>query len=199
MDKINLSKPKDQRIHFPRAEIKSIEDMTINQMELYQKMLKNRNLQIISDWKSHLEAFLEYKQPNLVDGYQLIGRQYKASCEGLYVHPCFMKAGKHSYLVYEPAEKYYTMHTTMCDFRAEEPPKRKYPIFILTVCQVLKPYKRKNLQRLFRKENSVFQPWKEDTKETLNAAAQVDLEVIDTQLKYLIKNQKDVSAFTHIT
>ena len=104
-----------------------------------------------------------------------------------------MKAGKHSYLVYEPEEKCYSYHTTICDFRIEEPPKCK-SFFALITSIVLKPYRRKNLQRIFRKENSVFHPWKEDTIESLNSAATTDLESVETQIKYLIKDPRIVSA-----
>lgn len=121
---------------------------------------------------------MEYKKPNLVDAHQLRGPDYQDGCNDLYVHPCFMKAGKHSYLVHEPEHSYYSMHTTICDFRTEDPPK------------LLKPYKRRHLQRVFRKEHSVFLPWKVDTPESLGAAALMDLDSISTQIQYLIKDHR---------
>lgn len=50
-------------------------------------------------------------------------KQTKTSCDGLYVLPVFMKAGMHTYLVQDPKDDSYTMHTTICDFRTEQPPK----------------------------------------------------------------------------
>lgn len=43
MNKINLAKPKEERIHFPRDEIKSKEDMTVAQMEFYLKTRQERD------------------------------------------------------------------------------------------------------------------------------------------------------------
>ena len=72
-----------------------------------------------------IEAHLEYKKPNLLDAHQLRTASYKKGCENLYVHPCFMKAGKHNYLVHIPETTYWTMHTTISEFRSEDPPKGK--------------------------------------------------------------------------
>ena len=42
MNRINLEKPKEERIVFPRSEIKSIDDMNTAQMQLYQKFRQQR-------------------------------------------------------------------------------------------------------------------------------------------------------------
>ena len=75
-----------------------------------------------------------------------------------------MKAGKHTYLIQDPRIDTYTMHTTICDFRTEDPPK------------MVKPYRKKVTHRMFNKNQSVFAAWKEDTSESLQAAAQMDLD-----------------------
>ena len=75
-----------------------------------------------------------------------------------------MKAGKHTYLVQDPRFDTYTMHTNISDFRTEDPPK------------MMKPNKRKVTQRIFKKEQSVFAAWKEDTPDSLQGAAQMDLD-----------------------
>ena len=69
-------------------------------------------------------------------------------------------------------------------------------LFPLILYLVLKPYKKKNLQRMFRKENSVFHPWKVDTKESLSSTAHIDLESIDEKMKYLVKDHKIVSQYS---
>ena len=48
---------------------------------------------------------------------------------------------------------------------------------------------------MFRKENSVFHPWKEDTKQSLSTTAHIDLESIDEKMKYLVKDHKVVSLY----
>ena len=136
MNRLNLEKPKEERIILNRSEIKSIDDMNTTQMQQYEKFRQQRIQLIQNRWKDHIEAFLEYKKPNLVDAHQLADPCFKENCDNLYVHPCFMKAGKHNYLVYDPEESYYTMHTTICDFRSEDPPKCKSFSFlkIFTQC-----------------------------------------------------------------
>ena len=95
-------------------------------MELYAEVRRQREEQIYQNWKNLIESHLIYKKPNLVDAHHLKDPSYKNSCEDLYVYPCFMKVGKQSYLVHEAAHSYYSMHTTICDFRTEDPPKCKF-------------------------------------------------------------------------
>jgi len=79
-----------------------------------------------------------------------------------------MKAGMHTYLVQDPKDDSYTMHSTICDFRTEQPPLK------------VKSGRRRNYSRVFRKDKSVFEPWKEDTPESLASTAQLDLDSIST-------------------
>ena len=51
---------------------------------------------------------------------------YNKNCDNLYVHPCFMKAGKKNYVVHIPDTNYYSTHTSICDFRTEDPPRGKW-------------------------------------------------------------------------
>ena len=51
---------------------------------------------------------------------------YNKNCDNLYVHPCFMKAGKKNYVVHIPETNYYSTHTSICDFRTEDPPRGKW-------------------------------------------------------------------------
>ena len=44
-----------------------------------------------------------------------------------------MKAGMHTYLVQDPKDDSYTMHTTICDFRTEQPPLSKFKTFIVNL------------------------------------------------------------------
>jgi hypothetical protein len=67
-----------------------------------------------------------------------------------------MSAGKHTYLVKNMSTLDYTMHTTLADFRSEDPP-------VLIKELASKPV----VERVFRKDNSVFEPWKEDSELTL--------------------------------
>ncbi len=62
-----------------------------------------------------------------------------------------MPAGKHTYLIKNMDTLSYTMHTTLADFRSEDPPV------------LIKELHSKTVERVFRKDNSVFEPWKEDT------------------------------------
>jgi hypothetical protein len=57
----------------------------------------------------------------------------------------------------------YTMHTVIADFRSEDPPV------------LIKDLKHKVVERVFRKENSVFEPWKEDSDMSLQHAIEADL------------------------
>jgi len=118
---------------------------------------------MLNDWKGVLEQYLEYRKPFLVDAYQLNKPQYKGRCKNLYVLPCFMPAGKHTYLVKNLHKGEYTMHTTIADFRVEDPPV------------LIKELKYKFVERTFRKENSVFEPWKEDSDMSLQHAIESDL------------------------
>lgn len=74
-----------------------------------------------------------------------------------------MPAGKHTYLVKDMDTYEYTMHGTICDFRTEDPPV------------LLKELKNKVNERIFRKEGSVFEPWKEDTELSLQLACESDM------------------------
>jgi len=55
------------------------------------------------------------------------------------------------------------MHTTIADFRTEDPPV------------LIKELMTRRVERVFRKENSVFDPWKEDDDLTLQMACENDL------------------------
>lgn len=102
-----------------------------------------------------IEQYLEYRKPFLVDAFQLKSYKYKSRCPNLYVLPTFMPAGKHTYLVKNMNNYEFTMHTTLADFRSEDPPV------------LIKELTNKHVERVFRKDNSVFDPWKEDTDLTL--------------------------------
>lgn len=56
----------------------------------------------------------------------------------------------------------YSMHTTLTDFRTEDPPI------------LIKEIKTRYVERVFRKENSVFDPWKEDSEMTIQICAEND-------------------------
>ena len=73
----------------------------------------------------------------------------------------------------------YTMHTTIADFRTEDPPV------------LIKELKNKVTERVFRKENSVFDTWKEDTELSLQRAVESDLENCKLTPK-LIKDTQDL-------
>lgn len=55
------------------------------------------------------------------------------------------------------------MHSMVADFRTEDPPV------------LLKELRHKTMHRVFRKENSVFEPWKEDTEISLQMAFDADI------------------------
>ena len=139
-----------------------------------------RQKKIVNDWKGVLEQYLEYRKPFLIDGYQLNKPQYKGRCKNLYVLPAFIPAGKHTYLVKNNHMGEYTMHTTIADFRTEDPPV------------LIKELKHKVVERVFRKENSVFEPWKEDTELSLQNAVESDLGNCKLTTK-LIKDEQDLT------
>ena len=64
---INLARTKEERIHFPRSEISSLDDMTNGQLEFFNKVKNRRQKDIESTWKSQIEAWLEYRKPFLID------------------------------------------------------------------------------------------------------------------------------------
>ena len=74
-----------------------------------------------------------------------------------------MPAGKHTYLVKNMDTFEYTMHNTLADFRSEDPPI------------LIKELRTKHINRVFLKENSVFEPWKEDDNISLQIACDSDL------------------------
>ena len=90
-----------------------------------------------------------------------------------------MPAGKHTYLVRNEDTLEYTMHTTLTDFRSEDPPV------------LLKELATKQIQRVFRKENSVFEPWKEDTDLMLQFAVETDL--ANSKINKAVKNPSELS------
>lgn len=118
---------------------------------------------MLHNWKSVIEQYLEYRKPYLVDAYLLKSKKYKGHCPNLFVLPVFMPAGKHTYMVKNMDTYEYTLHNTLADFRTEDPPI------------LLKELRRKNVQRVFRKDKSVFEPWHEDNELTLLKACESDL------------------------
>ena len=129
--------------------------MTEPQQKYYYKVLEHRQKRILKHWKSIIEQYLEYRKPFLIDAYQLKNCQHSYKQKGqipdLWVFPTFMPAGKHTYLIKNMDTLGYTMHTTLADFRSEDPPV------------LIKELYSKTVERVFRKDNSVFEPWKEDT------------------------------------
>jgi hypothetical protein len=69
--------------------------------------------------------------------------------EEVWVLPVFIPAGKHSYFVRADGEHF--AHKLLAPFREEDIP-------VLT-----KASKLKTVERKFKKENSVFREWREDT------------------------------------
>jgi len=125
--------------------------------------VKQRQQRILKNWKSVIEQYLEYRKPFLVDAYLLNSKKYVGHCPNLFVLPVFMPAGKHTYLVKNMDTYEYSLHNTLADFRTEDPPV------------LIKDLKQKVIERVFRKDNSVFEPWKEDTELTLQLACESDL------------------------
>lgn len=72
------------------------------------------------------------------------------------------------------------MHGTICDFRTEDPPV------------LLKELKHKVNERIFRKEGSVFEPWKEDTELSLQLACESDMS--NCKLAKVIKDPVQLTA-----
>ena len=157
MYRINLDRKKEDRINFPRQDIKFKDDMTPMQMEFYTEIRQKRDQEKFRNWKNLIESHLVYKKPNFVDAHHLKDPSYKYSCEDLYVFPCFMKVGKQSYLVHEATYNYYSMHTTICNFRTEDPPKCKFTLISeinLSSAQAIQ--KKKPLKSLQKREQCVF-------------------------------------------
>ena len=168
------------QVPMPGDSVRSYEDLTVPQQRFYDKVAKYRQGRILNDWKGIIEQYLEYRKPFLVDAYQLNRPEYRGRCPDLYVLPVFMPAGKHTYLVKNQDTFQYTMHTTICDFRTEDPPV------------LIKELAHKQSQRVFRKEHSVFDPWKEDTKLSLQLACESDMS--NCKLAKAIRDPLDLTA-----
>ena len=91
-----------------------------------------------------------------------------------------MPAGKHTYLVKNMETLDYTMHSTICDFRTEDPPV------------LIKDLSQKRVERVFNKENSVFKDWKEDTELSLQLTCECDIG--NTKLSKVIKDPFELTA-----
>ena len=140
-------------------------------------MRKQRQRKILADWKGVIEQYLEYRKPFLVDAYQM--KNHKGRCPDLYVLPVFMPAGKHSYLVKNLDTYQYSMHNVIADFRTEDPPV------------LIKEIKSRTVERVFRKETSVFEPWKEDTELGLQLACESDLS--SSKLAKVVKDPNELT------
>ena len=82
---------------------------------------------------------------------------YNKNCDNLYVHPCFMKAGKKNYVVHIPETNYYSTHTSICDFRTEDPPRGKL-LLLLTFLSSAETFEAKKLPASVPKEEQRLQP-----------------------------------------
>ncbi|CDW89852.1 UNKNOWN [Stylonychia lemnae] len=106
--------------------------------------------------KSFKEVIMKnslYRRPYLVNG-QFLERFSDRTQEQLYVYPCFIRAGKHSYIVKNTDDDYF-LHKMIAPFREED-----IPVYI-------KQSKMKVFSRVFKKETSVFRDWKEDNDQIL--------------------------------
>ena len=106
----------------PNDNVRCFEDLNEGQQAVYNAIVRSRQKKVLNDWRVIIEQYLEYRKPFLVDAYQLNTPQYSGRCPDLYVLPCFIPAGKHTYLVRNNHKMEYTMHTTLTDFRTEDPP-----------------------------------------------------------------------------
>ena len=72
------------------------------------------------------------------------------------------------------------MHSTICDFRTEDPPV------------LIKELAHKHSVRVFRKEQSVFEPWKEDTDLSIQLICEGDMS--NCKVGLIIKEPADLTA-----
>ena len=147
----------------PSNNVRKYEELSEAQQRYYDAVLKQRQERILRNRKSVIEQYLEYRKPFLVDAFLLNTKKYQGRCPNLFVLPVFMPAGKHTYLVKNMDTYEYSMHNALADFRSEDPPV------------LLKDLKQKVSERKpFRKETSVFEPWKEDDDLLMEMAANHD-------------------------
>lgn len=145
------------------------------------------------NWKETLQKTLLYKQPHLVHASDTRVDFYKT----LWMMASMFKVGKHEFIIREPAQFYdretcefvdcndfesdgphYMYYSDISDIRTEEihPCKRPSSIlnYFFSQCllplTVLKAANSNKFVRVFNKEKSVFAPWKQDTKKTIEDA-----------------------------
>lgn len=83
----------------PNDNVRCFEDLNERQQQVYNAIVRSRQKKVLNDWRIIIEQYLEYRKPFLVDAYQLNKPMYSGRCPNLYVLPCFIPAGKHTYLV----------------------------------------------------------------------------------------------------
>lgn len=55
----------------PSESIRSYDELNEHQKKYYDRIVKQKKQEILSDWKGVIEQYLEYRKPFLVDAYQL--------------------------------------------------------------------------------------------------------------------------------
>eukprot|EP00347_Sterkiella_histriomuscorum_P002614 403367462 len=143
---------------------------------LYHQTQQEINQDYQCHWKEYVTKNLKYKKAQFINNQLLDNVDLKS--EQIYVYPTFMRPGRNVFLV-KTQDELSNFHLLKCisPLREEE-----IPIFI-------KGSKIKVQQRVFKKDNSVFKDWKEDTPQTIN-------QMLDDDMKYwkchrFIKEEND--------
>ena len=126
-------------------------ELTTRQKEFFRKyVIDYFENEIELNWKEVFERYLPYKKPHLVFGANTRSDFYK----NLFVFAGMLKVGKHEFIVRSPGveDPVYYYYSSVSDIRCEQ------------IHHFVKTSKHTLLHKTFDKDNSVFAPWKEDTK-----------------------------------
>lgn len=165
-DRINADKPnvflrcKDQG--YIRRGVTDTKDLNEEEKITYEKNVKEYFDSYLNSWKMVIIKNLKYKRPNLVNANMKLCFSID---EPLYVFATFMTAGKHFYNIEvrgKDKSPQNWVHSCIAKFRNEP------------IIPSLKETKMKVVDRVFKKEHSVFDKWVEDTDVLLAKSFEAD-------------------------
>ena len=149
-------------------------ELTMRQKEFFKKYVVDfYEHEIELNWKEVFERNLPYKKPHLVYAANTRPDFYK----NLFVFASMFKVGKHEFIVRSPGiedPKYY-YYSSVSDIRAEQ------------IHHFIKSSKHTLLKKVFDKDNSVFAPWKEDSKTVYNSS--VDNDSLYWKINNVVKDE----------
>mmetsp|Transcript_33982 Transcript_33982/g.33126 ORF Transcript_33982/g.33126 Transcript_33982/m.33126 type:complete len:307 (+) Transcript_33982:58-978(+) len=141
-----------------RDGIEEVAHLNAKEREKYDQLVQDYFDQHKHRWKDILQSSLKYRKVFMVNANYLPDL---AAEEKVYVYPLFVEAGKHKFIVQGAQD--ITVHNFISTVREED-----IPIYV-------KQHKMKVVERVFKKETSVFKDWKEDTPAVLEKCIQHDL------------------------